>query len=214
MLGWIPAPAADLTKIPRTIAKEPAYRTTSPQYCLVVFGPEAKDRVWLVLDGDVLYADRNSNGDLTEPTEQFPFEQHACCRIGNVLADGVAYKDVRVFQDSRGMHVGAEVPGRGRQSAGSDLHGRLTFALGPEAAPIVHLGGPLQISLDSFPHINSRDFIHLHAVVGTPGQGNGTFAAINPDDMFKGAKFTADATFMPTGATAKPERLLFDFDCY
>src|SRR5262245_25190662 len=57
---------ADLTKIDRTIAKEPAYQSKSPSYGLLVFGPEAKSRAWVVLDGDVLYVDRNCNGDLTE----------------------------------------------------------------------------------------------------------------------------------------------------
>ena len=61
---------ADLTKVDRTIAKEPTYKT-KPKYGLVVFGPEAKTRVWLVLDGDVLYVDRNGNGDLTEAAERF-----------------------------------------------------------------------------------------------------------------------------------------------
>src|SRR5262249_38019827 len=50
-------------------AKEPAYKT-KPKYGLLVFGPEAKSRVWLVLDGDVLYADKNGNGDLTEKDER------------------------------------------------------------------------------------------------------------------------------------------------
>src|SRR5262249_19705371 len=36
----------------------------------LVFGPEAADRVWLVVDGDTLYVDRNGNGDLTEPGEK------------------------------------------------------------------------------------------------------------------------------------------------
>jgi hypothetical protein len=58
--------AADLTKIDRIVKKEPAY-LAKPKYCLLVFGPEAKERVWLVLDGDKLYVDRNGNGDLTEP---------------------------------------------------------------------------------------------------------------------------------------------------
>jgi hypothetical protein len=62
-------PAADLTKVDRAIAKEPAYRS-KPKYCLLVFDPDAKFRVWLVLDGDVLYVDRNGNGDLTEADER------------------------------------------------------------------------------------------------------------------------------------------------
>jgi hypothetical protein len=62
-----PEPAYDLTKLDRRIAKEPVYQTKHPKYCLLVFGPEAKHRVWLVHDGDTLYVDRNGNGDLTEP---------------------------------------------------------------------------------------------------------------------------------------------------
>src|SRR5437762_3210437 len=65
------AAAADLGKIDRTIRKEPAYQSKTPKYCLLVFGPQAKDRVWLVLDGDVLYVDRQANGDLTGPGNRF-----------------------------------------------------------------------------------------------------------------------------------------------
>jgi hypothetical protein len=51
--------------------KEPAYQSKSPLYAQLAFGPEGKDRVWLVLDGDALYADTNGDGDLTEPGEKF-----------------------------------------------------------------------------------------------------------------------------------------------
>jgi hypothetical protein len=64
-----PAAAADLAKIDRTIAKEPKY-ASQPCYALLVFGPDAARKVWLVLDGEVLYVDRNGNGDLTEPGER------------------------------------------------------------------------------------------------------------------------------------------------
>jgi hypothetical protein len=63
------ARAADSSIISRTIAKEPVYKK-EPKYCLIVFGPEATTRVWLVLDGDVLYVDKNGNGNLTEPGER------------------------------------------------------------------------------------------------------------------------------------------------
>src|SRR5262245_56037585 len=63
------AAAGDLRDIERKIVKEPQYKT-KPRYCLLVFGPEAKTRVWLVVDGDALYVDRNSNGDLTEDGEK------------------------------------------------------------------------------------------------------------------------------------------------
>lgn len=71
----------DLRKIERRLSTEPKYRS-QPLYGLVVFGPEAKSRVWLVLDKsapaadryDVLYADLNGNGDLTEAAEKFTAE--------------------------------------------------------------------------------------------------------------------------------------------
>src|ERR1019366_5677353 len=77
-LGTGPALAVDLAKIDRTIRKEPAYQSKSPKYCLLVFGPKAEPRIWLVLDlvsdpseangaKNALYVDRNGNGDLTEP---------------------------------------------------------------------------------------------------------------------------------------------------
>ena len=71
LTAQLPGYATDLSKIDRTIGKEPAYQS-KPKYCLVVFGPEAKTRVWLVLDGDVLYVDRNGDGDLTANDERFP----------------------------------------------------------------------------------------------------------------------------------------------
>src|SRR5262249_17746652 len=73
LILWIAqAQAADLTKIHRTIANEPAY-TGKQKYCVLVFGPVANMRVWLVLDGAVLYVDRNGNGDLTEEGEKVDF---------------------------------------------------------------------------------------------------------------------------------------------
>lgn len=61
--------AADLSSVSRKITKEPKYQS-QPKYCLLVFGPEAKTRVWLVQDGPVLYVDRNGNGDLTDAGER------------------------------------------------------------------------------------------------------------------------------------------------
>jgi hypothetical protein len=71
LLGWAAGSGgADLTRVDRKIGKEPAYQTRAPRYCLLVFGPEARDRVWVVEDGESLYVDRNGNGDLTEAGEK------------------------------------------------------------------------------------------------------------------------------------------------
>jgi hypothetical protein len=74
-MGWYASAAdlPDLSKIDRHIAKEPVYRSKQPLYGLYVFGPEAKTRVWAIFDKskpdaadyDILYFDRNGDGDLT-----------------------------------------------------------------------------------------------------------------------------------------------------
>lgn len=76
MTLWAIAPlrGADLSAIEKTIGKQPAYRD-KPRYCLLVFGAEAKTRVWMVEDGRTLYLDRNANGDLTDDGPPLPIQR-------------------------------------------------------------------------------------------------------------------------------------------
>jgi hypothetical protein len=98
-VGWlfaaVPAGAEDrgatvLARVERAIAKEPAYQSGSPRYCLLAFGPEARFRVWLVQDGDVLYVDRNGNGDLTESGERIEKKRG---EAGNRRWEGIELTD-------------------------------------------------------------------------------------------------------------------------
>jgi len=102
-LSVAPLSAADLAKIDRSIGKEPAYKG-KPKYCLLVFGPEAKTRVWLVQDGDTLYVDRNGNGDLTEEGEKVAAKKEEDAREGGFsfeagdLCDGkLTHKNLQVY---------------------------------------------------------------------------------------------------------------------
>src|SRR5262245_45111521 len=84
----------DLTKVDRAIVKEPKYQS-QPRYALLVFGPKADRRAWLVMDGeDVLYVDRNGNGDLTEEGERVALDAEATKKVN--VAPG-AYKGMNVF---------------------------------------------------------------------------------------------------------------------
>jgi hypothetical protein len=85
------------------------YETKTPKYCLLVFGPEAKHRVWLVLDGDTLYVDKNGNGDLTEVGERIkapavtpstsPFHtRERSIGIGALSVDGLTHTNLVVKQ--------------------------------------------------------------------------------------------------------------------
>jgi hypothetical protein len=101
ILFVVPLSAADLTQLDRKIIKEPAYKS-KPKYCLLVFGAEAKTRVWLVLDGDALYIDRNGNGDLTEPGEKVQ------ARKGDEdqARDGVFFFEAGDISDGKQTHKG------------------------------------------------------------------------------------------------------------
>src|SRR5437667_169189 len=82
VIAAFPCPVrADLGTIDRTIKKEPVYQSREPRYGLLVLGPKAETRLWLVFDSvpdplrpgkarDYLYVDRNGNGDLTEAGER------------------------------------------------------------------------------------------------------------------------------------------------
>lgn len=116
VLGMMSAAPVDLTKIERHIITEPTYQSKAPKYCLVVFGREAQTRRWLVLDGDILYADRNGNGNLTDKGEQIkptPFRKVVISQpqepppmerdfiIGNVVEADSKIKHTRLIINHR-----------------------------------------------------------------------------------------------------------------
>ncbi len=62
--------SADLKKIERRVAKAPRYSAATQYHALLVLGDDASYRVWLVIDGDTLYVDRNGDGDLNGAGER------------------------------------------------------------------------------------------------------------------------------------------------
>ena len=64
------ADEVNLSKVDRSIRREPVWTSGKPQYCLFVISAER--RVWFVVDGADLYMDINENGDLTDPGEKLP----------------------------------------------------------------------------------------------------------------------------------------------
>ena len=109
------AQAADLAKIERKIAREPAYQSKAPKYCLLVFGLDAKTRVWLVQDGDTLYVDRNGNGDLTEGGKRVQIKQqndsYRSFEVGDLTLDGLTHTGLSVTQ----MKASPEAVGNDRE---------------------------------------------------------------------------------------------------
>jgi hypothetical protein len=173
--------AADLSKIERTVGKEPVYQK-KPKYCLVVFGPEAETRVWLVLDGETLYVDRNGDGDLTARDKRVPKQyltEGPVFQTGPIPArQGDVSFSLKVDVQLR---VGAEdtydIWCRPQEGKGflQRTHGILLFADKPQEAPIVHFGGPLTLTiLDWHRPLQPRQLVRgdkpneLSILVGTP----------------------------------------------
>jgi hypothetical protein len=96
--------AEDLSTIRRAIEKLPPLRTQNPEYCLLTFGRDAGKQVWLVQDGDVLYVDRNSDGDLTEaderiaadPDESEPKDGKFLFKVGSIVDGPLTHKHLVV----------------------------------------------------------------------------------------------------------------------
>jgi hypothetical protein len=152
-------PAVDLTKVDRTIRKEPKYRD-KPRYGLLVLGPKAEARIWLVIDGKTLYVDRNGNGDLTEKGERVfagkmendpsgEIEEYQAGEI--VQADGkTRHSDLVVRQYFarqfnqlvNGVSIGDAI-GTIRQGASGE--NGCSFGPTPKDAPIIHINGPLTL---------------------------------------------------------------------
>jgi hypothetical protein len=183
-LAWcsVSAGAADLTKIARTIAKEPVYKS-KPKYCLLVFGPEAKSRVWLVLDGDVLYVDRNGNGDLTEKNEQIKIErshpQVNEFRIGDLSLPGdSSYQHLRLAVH-RYTLLGAPRDSLDLRITIDKKQWRASFkefSDRQEDAPVIHFNGPLTFLCPNLPTFLPGKTTNLEIYTGTPGLDDQTFA--------------------------------------
>jgi hypothetical protein len=142
------AAGADYSKVERSVLKEPAYQTNYPMYALLAFGPEAKTRAWLVLDGREIYVDRNGDGDLTGENERF--KNHAACRnVEFAASDGKTKYNIRginifldpVNPDFTDLHV--EVDIRGLIAYGQ--YSMCQMAESPREAPIVPFDGPLSM---------------------------------------------------------------------
>ncbi len=253
LLGFCgPVAAADLAAIDRRIKKEPAYTTKLPRYVLLVLGPEAKDRVWLVKDGNVLYVDRNGNGDLTEPAKKLSTKkgnspEDGCsfaldeltiggkthyhlsvgfCPLKRIMfgpnaqrsdAQAILKKDPQtevlagLMLDVRAPHLKSS--GHVTIRTGTfDLNGPLIPAKTAAEAPIVHMAGPLAVTFNDRPVLRRNREMDFALIVGTPGLGAGTFAALHYEDTIPASAHPkCEIVFPASRAGAQPVKKSFEF---
>jgi hypothetical protein len=171
------AHAIDLSRIEKTIGKEPTYKG-KPGYALLVFGPEAKTRIWLVQDGEKLFVDRNADGDLTDPAEAI---EPSKVRVANIsyrdkeyvigsLGPHTDFKITAYSEDARQWNyvLKLKVDGKLQQFAGW----KPIFKETPDKAPILHFGGPLSVQPLRFHEFSLKEKKpELHLRFLTPGVG-------------------------------------------
>ena len=222
------ARAGDLRTFDRSIKKEPAYQG-KPQYCLLVFGPEGKNRVWLVRDGDILYVDRNGNGDLTEGGKRIQGKRGAVTRSdaprqrtqffvegitgarGEKLGFVYEYYQDRTIGDFLFLYEDFQIGPiqlMGKRVQG--VTGEFDFSAKRAECPIYHFQGPL-----TFRRVGQRTFVRgeetedLIVRIGTPGVGKESFAKIETDCVPEDVHLKAEIFFPgKTAADAPIKRTL------
>jgi len=238
-----PARAVDYDKIERRLVKEPAYRTKAPKYALLLFGPEARLRVWLVMDGEVLYVDRNGNGDLTERGERF--DKEAACKDVKISdPDGKTKYVIRSVKSDYSTYTAAAQ--RKREAAGIPPELMVTVEITgpvgywqycdvqqmrdePQQALIAHFHGPLTIGpreinwkLPEWPVLRDGSrATELQCVIGTMSEKQGCWVAVQTQKgdecLFpKGVRPIAQIEFPPKkagGATVMKRYQLEKFCC-
>jgi hypothetical protein len=215
----------DLGQISRKIAKQPSY-TAKPLYGLYAFGPQAKTLVWVVVDKsdvakaeyDVLYFDRNANGDLTEPGERI----ERGSRQGNF--------EIGEFKDPLTGDVHTELSISRRHEADGSMFLRMKwqgqhammggyaedagpytqFAATADEAPILWLDASGSFSFqrwirDELPIGSQGD---VRVFLGHQGRGKNTFCAVT--DTFLPAGVAVRATLIYTDARGKEQQAVHE----
>jgi hypothetical protein len=218
-----PAPP-DLARVERRIAREPAYRSGQPLYGLYLFGPQARTRVWAVLDRsrpraagyDVLYIDRDADGDLTGPGKRIE---------GKADGDGMtfvigSFTDPLTGQKHTELTVTRRPGARARVMLSMKWCGRVVvrggyapapgpytqFAASPGDAPVLWPGadGPLGFQPWQLGPLPIAGTVDLRVFLGHPGCGRHTFCAV--PNTFLPAKLPVLATLVYTDRDGKEWR--------
>ena len=198
----------DFSKVDRKIAKEPKY-LANPLYGLIVFDPYGKSKVWFVLDRsspkepdhDILYLDRNGNGDLTEPGERFAgvrkegnwiTHQPGPIKIGDT---GPEHTEVTVFSSSAqmggsGPYLRFKLGGKTEVWAGFAKPGE-DAGLGPSPAKAPVFLASLDVPLTFIPALLKSEYPQggserVAVIVGLSGAGPASFTGVHETYLVPG----------------------------
>lgn len=206
----------DLTGIDRKILEEPIYVTGQPKYCLLVFGDQAKTRVWLVRDGSLLYVDRNSNRHLGEAGERVVGDVVGSFKVGDMVEQPSKTKHTSLIVHANPRHresVTVLIDGKRMQTAFFKSADR------PSDAPIIHLNGPVTLRLHAPAAVISGKVgdldagigpnnklrrgweVYLNGYLGTPGVN--AFAMYRPSEVLPQPRLSIEVEFSEKDAAGR-----------
>ncbi len=222
----------DLSKVDRQIKKQPSYVAKEPLYGLYLFGPQAQTRVWAVLDKsaadleqyDVLYFDRNANGDLSEADERI--EGKVDKRERTVQFDVGQFKDPNTEEVHTELSVSRRTSDDGSVFLRMQWQGKQPlrggyaeeagpynqFAASPAQAPVLWFDASGQFSFQRW--IWTKDLTiggetDFPVFMGHRGVGKNTFAAVSQEFLPKDVPVLA--TLIYTDAEGRRRERLNEF---
>jgi hypothetical protein len=221
------AAALEFDKLDRHITKEPAYQS-KPLYCLALLGRDAKTHVWIALDGERLYLDKNCNGDLTDdgPPAQLRRTDTDPASLNIIDVSPDDGRTVYAFEVVLWGRPSFARKGRDREpfnqsvhvifpdgrcfGAWGDHHKPLTFAARPLDAPVLHFGGDLRMGFEiRRPLRRVAGGFELSACVGTPGSCPGAWVHLSYKTIPEGVHPKVVMEFPPERVGGRPVRVEF-----
>lgn len=225
----------DYEKLDRRILKEPAY-TAKPLYALTLLDPAGKVRVWMVVDKsvkdlpyyDVLYFDRNANGDLTEEGERFTgtpdsalglkYGMSLAIPIGSfqVPGTGLTHTGLKVMtvvksaEKHHGFYFSMKWDGKVDVTGGMTADNHYTeWDPSPGKAPVLRPAplGPLAFSFWLSGDLQVGGATRVNLLVGNPGSRTDTFCVFDEHFLIPG-KDRIMATVIARGRDGKELKAL------
>jgi hypothetical protein len=241
LLTALPAYAVDYDKLDRKLTKEPTYQTKNPRYALLLFGPEGRLPIWVALDGEVLYVDLNSDGDLTAPNECFAKEadfkpvelvdpdRKTRYVLERIRTDHSFYTDkVRQEREKNGIPPGlmADVSIKGPIDYQQYCE-IVEMGNGPKKAMLAHFHGPLTIRPmlinwklpESAALRKGKNPVEFIALVGTMSERHGCWVVVRTCDDKKclfpdGVRPVAEIEFPSSDLDSKPIKKTYTLNGY
>jgi hypothetical protein len=206
----------DYGAVDRTIRKQPSYTSTKPLYGLALFGERGEKRVWFVLDKsdaqgeqyDVLYLDRNADGDLTGPGKRFTLKEGKF-DLGNFTDPATGAKhtafQLRVDKgDNPDVMISLRWKGDLKFGGGYPENpetGYMKLATKPADAPVIWVNAdpPFRFQRWYGRELEIDGSSDLKVFLGQPGSGRSTF-------------FGAQTHFLPDAEVVKATLIFRDRD--